>query len=410
MTEPLDPLGHLYSERLSRFGASAIREICKLITRPEVKSLAGGWPDPATFPVDEVNAAWKRAMEASAASMLQYGTTEGFPALRQALVDWIKAYDHTELDSDDVIVVHGSQQGMDLAARALLDPGDVVVVGLPTYFGGTGAWQSQAAEVRGVPCDGDGIDADLLEQKLKEIRGEGKKVKIVYVIPNFDNPQGTVLPLHRRMKLLGLASEHDFVIVEDDPYGTLRFEGERIPSLQHFDKEGRVVHIHSFSKIVCPGFRVAVAAGEPGLIRKMVVIKQYVDCCSNSPSQLVLLELIRAGALQRMIEFNCKYYRKKRDLLLSALDRHFPDEVTWNRPKGGFFVFVHLPEWMDGTELLKESIEHNVAFVAGAPFYCDGSGQNTLRLSYSQLDPDTIDEAVATVGQILKERIASRRA
>jgi 2-aminoadipate transaminase len=226
------------------------------------------------------------------------------------------------------------------------------------------------------------------------------------VIPNFDNPLGATLPRERRMKLLKLASDFDFVIIEDDPYGTLRYEGERISSIQHFDREHRVVNITSFSKILCPGFRLAMTSGEPGLIRKMVVAKQYVDCASNTPAQFVALELLRSGAIERRIEANRSYYRKTRDLLLEALDRHFPkDALRWNRPKGGFFVFVHLPEWMDGTQLLQESVEQNVAFVAGAPFFCDGSGQNTFRLSFSQIDPETIDRAVATVAAIIRRKL-----
>jgi 2-aminoadipate transaminase len=297
---------------------------------------------------------------------------------------------------------------MDLAARTLLNPGDVAVVGLPTYFGGTGAWKSHEAEVVGIPSDDEGLNTDALEETLVQLQAEGKITKLVYVIPNFDNPTGATLPLDRRMTLLRLASEHDFVIVEDDPYGTLRYEGERIPSIQHFDREHRVVHIHSFSKILCPGFRLAMVSGEAGLIRKMVVAKQYVDSVTNTPAQFVALELLTSGAMDRRIEANKTYYRQKRDLLLQALDRHFPRTVRWTRPKGGFFIFVHLPKWMDGTQLLRESVEQNVAFVAGAPFFCDGSGHNTMRLSFSQIDPGTIDRAVATVADIIKRRIAEQ--
>lgn len=408
MTEPVEPLGHLYAARVSRFDASAIREICKLCTRPEVISMAGGWPHPDTFPADDVLKALTKVLTENPGPVLQYGTTEGLPVLREALADWVRNFDGTPLDPDDIVLTHGSQQGMDLAARTLLNPGDVAVVGLPTYFGGTGAWKSQDAEIVGVRCDDDGLDTDALEQTLVRLQDDGKIAKLVYVIPNFDNPMGATLPLERRMKLLKLASEYDFVIVEDDPYGTLRYEGERIPSIQHFDREHRVVHIHSFSKILCPGFRLAMVSGEPGLIRKMVVTKQYVDCVTNTPAQFVALELLNSGAIDRRIEANRTYYRQQRDLLLQALDRHFPKAVRWNRPRGGFFIFVHLPEWLDGTQLLRECVEQNVAFVAGAPFFCDGSGHNTMRLSFSQIDPDTIDRAVATVASIMKQRIAEQ--
>ncbi len=394
---------HLFTSIAQGAQPSAIREICKLIDRPGLKSLAGGWPDPATFPTEEIREITADLMQSKPERIFQYGPTEGLPALREELSKIAKRDLGFDCQPDDMLILHGSQQGMDLAARVFIEPGDVVIAGLPTYFGGSGAVRSQGGEMVGVPVDDEGMNTDLLAQTLNNLHDQGKRVKGVYVIPNFQNPTGVTLSLTRRKRMLKLAEEHDLMIFEDDPYGDLRFEGEALPSLKALDTVGRVIHMHSFSKIFVPGLRLAWLAGETEVVRKMAIAKQFVDCCTNSLAQYVALEFIRRGYLQRQIKQNSDFYRNKRDVILELMERHFPKTVRWNRPLGGFFLFVHLPEDQDVTELLHLAVDHNVAFVAGAPFYLDGSGKNTFRLSFSQVSLEDLAPAIETLGDLLKQ-------
>jgi 2-aminoadipate transaminase len=384
--------------------ASAIREICKLVSDSEICSMAGGWPDPKTFPAEEIREIASKVLTEYPDLALQYGASEGLAALRETLSHWTANRDGISCTTDEILITHGSAQGMELAAKVLIEPGDVAFVGLPTYFGGTGACQTFGAELVGVPLDEDGMIPDALAERIEGVRAAGKKAKLVYVIPDFQNPTGATLPVERRRRIVELANEHDLAIVEDNPYRNLCFSGEPLPPVKAFDTEGRVVCLRSFSKIFCPGFRLAFVIAEEDMIRRMVIARQFEDCCSNVFAQYVLLEFISRGLLDEQIEKNSRYYKKKRDVLLESLDRHFPRTVRWNRPDGGFFVFVHLPEGMDSEELLRHAVDRKVAFVAGAPFFIDGSGRNTFRLSFAQSDENAMKEAVAVLGRLIEER------
>jgi 2-aminoadipate transaminase len=404
-----DPLAHLYNRHARQQQASSIREICELCARPDVKSLAGGWPAPRTFPVQEVADIAQAVLAEHGALALQYGPTEGLPALRQQVLSWARDALGMTLAPEEVIITHGSQQGMDLAFRVLVEQGDVVLVGLPTYFGSTGALTTLGARPVGVPVDEEGMDAEAAARILATLQGEGARVKGIYVIPNFQNPTGATLSLSRRRRLLQLAVEHDLVVIEDDPYGELRYDGAPLPSLKALEAEqgatGRVVHLHSWSKTFAPGLRLAWAAAEPGVTRRMVVAKQYVDACTNSFGQHLALEFMRRGLLEQQIERNVAYYREKRDCLLAALGRHLPaDTVRWNRPEGGLFVFAHLPAGWDADDLMREALRHRVAFISGSQFHLDGSGAHTLRLSFSQSEPDVIEAAVKRLGALVRAR------
>jgi 2-aminoadipate transaminase len=398
-------LTHLYSKIASGAQPSAIREICKLIDRPNMKSLAGGWPDPAVFPGKEISSIAAEQLTQRADQVLQYGTTEGLAALRQELVQMARKQHAIDCKPEQILITHGSAQAMDLACRVLIDPGDMVMVGLPTYFGGTGAIKACGGEVTGVPVDNKGMNTDRLADILQQIADSGKRIKGIYVIPNFQNPTGVTLSLKRRKILLTLAESYDLVIFEDDPYGELRYEGRHLPSLMSLDTSGRVIHMRSMSKIFAPGMRIGWVIGQPEVIRKMVIAKQFVDCATNTLAQYVLLEFIRSRLLAKTINHNIKHYRRKRDYMLQQLKKHFPRKVKWNRPAGGFFIFVRLPEYLNATELLTEAVDSNVAFVAGAPFYIDGSGQNTFRLSYSQASKADIAAGVKALGAMIKQRL-----
>jgi len=398
-------LTHLYSKIAAAAQPSAIREICKLIDRPEMKSLAGGWPDPAVFPGKEISSIAADQLIQRADQVLQYGTTEGLAELRQELAQLARQRHGIECSPEQILITHGSAQAMDLACRVLIDPADVILVGLPTYFGGTGAIKACGGEVIGVPVDNTGMNTDRLADILKQMADNGKRIKGIYVIPNFQNPTGVTLSLKRRKILLTLAESHDLVIFEDDPYGELRYEGRPLPALMSLDTSGRVIHMRSMSKIFAPGMRIGWVVGQPEMIRKMVIAKQFVDCATNTLAQYVLLEFIRSRLLTKTINHNIKHYRRKRDYMLQQLKKHFSRKVKWNRPAGGFFIFIRLPEYLDATELLTEAVDNNVAFVAGAPFYIDGSGQNTFRLSYSQASKADIAAGVKALGAMIKQRL-----
>ncbi len=398
-----DKFAHLYAERATQVKASLIRELLKMLLNPEVISFAGGWPDPETFPVDQMIEIADDVFRRRAACVFQYGTSEGLPELREALA--ARAIDREGIPgiaADHIVITSGSQQGMELAGRILLDPGDVALVGLPTYFGATGAFRSYQARVDGIPVDDHGMRTDLIEEKIRLHRIEGRRVKLVYVQTNFHNPMGVTLSLERRHHVLELARAHDFIVMEDNPYGDLRYSGEPLPPLMALDEDHRVIYARSFSKVFCPGIRLAWVAGEKALIRRMVITKQFVDACTNTLSQHLIHEFIRKDYLDDRIALNIRHYRAKRDLMLAMLDKHFPPTVRWTRPDGGFFVFVTLPEDMDAGELLKKAIDQNVVFVAGQPFFIDGSGKNTLRLAFTGAPTDRIEEGVRRLGAILR--------
>jgi len=393
----------LYSENINQMKASAIREICKLIANPEVISLAGGWPDPETFPVEEAKLIINDILENNWKYALQYGTTEGLPAFREFMSHWAKQHEQVNVTADNIILTAGSTQGMDLAGKTLINPGDLVLVGLPTYF--VGAFTIYGAKVEGIPVDENGMQIDLVEEKLKFLEKNGKKIKLLYIQSNFQNPTGATLTLERRQKVIKLADQYDFLIVEDNPYGDLNFDGEFLPPLKALDRSERVIYLRSFSKVFSPGIRLAWVAGEENLIRKMVIAKQYIDACSNTLSQYLMYEFCKRGYLEVQIKKNITFYKSKRDFMLQALEKYFSKEVQWNRPRGGFFIFVRLPQYLDAEEILCDAIDDNVAFVAGRPFFIDDSGRNTMRLSYAQSTNEEIEKAIRVIGQIIKKHL-----
>ena len=398
-------LDHLYSKSACCAVPSAIREISKLVDSPGMKSLAGGWPDPAVFPADDIIRITTEQLGKHADQVLQYGTTEGLSELRKELARMSAAHYGIECSPDQILITAGSAQGMDLACRIIVNPDDVIFVGLPTYFGGTGAVMATCGELQGVKIDNDGMNTRHLEVELQALKNSGKRAKGIYVIPNFQNPTGTTLSLLRRQHLVELAQRYDLVIFEDDPYGDLRFEGRHLPPIMSLDTSGRVIHMRSTSKTFAPGLRVAWTIGPPDMIRKMVVAKQFVDVTTNTLAQYILLEFIRSGLLEKRIKLNNRHYKRKRDFMLEQLEIHFPERVQWNHPAGGFFIFVRLPQTMDASELLSEAIEHKVAFVAGEPFFIDHSGTHTFRLSYSQSGESVIAAAVAELGKLIQKRL-----
>ena len=404
-----DPLTHLYSRETLAAQPSAIRDICALVAKPEMRSLAGGWPDPEKFPLKTIRRIFDKLVSKHGDRMFQYGSTEGLLELRQILADRMNTEGITDVGPDNLIITHGSAQGMHLAAQVFVDREDVIFVGLPTYFGGPGAVRSRSGKVVGIEVDEEGLNVEHLRMEATRLKASGNRIKGVYVIPNFQNPTGVTLSLERRRQLVRLAEIHDLIIFEDDPYGELRFEGDSLPSLKSMDRSGRVIHLRSLSKTFVPGMRLGWAAAEPGAIRQMVVAKQFADAATNTPAQYILYEFIRQGLLDKQIKENVRYYRNKRDFMLAQMDRYFPDEAIWNRPAGGFFIFVHLPPDLDAADLFRQAVDKNVAFVTGRPFFIDGSGHNTLRLSYAQAGHQDIEYAIHKIGNLIKAHLVGRK-
>ncbi len=399
--------GVLFSAKAHLLRPSAIGEIHKLLETPGMRSLAGAWPDPAVFQSREIADIIVKLLAETGGHTLQYGSTKGYLELRQVLAEMIGKNDNIQCSPDQILITSGSAQGLDIACRVFLDPDDIVLVGLPSYFGGTGTIGSHEAKNIGIPVDEKGIQTELMEEKLVTLQKAGKTVKAVYVIPNFQNPTGVTLTLNRRKKILDLAARYQFMIFEDDPYGELRFDGEHLPSLMAIDETNCVVHFRSMSKTFSPGMRIAWTAGPADVIAKMELAKQFTDIATNTLSQFVLLEMIRSGVFHKGIEKNREHYRNKRDLMLKLVEKHFPQQVTWTRPSGGFFIFITLPEELDADDLLMDALKHKIAFVSGPSFFVDGSGKNTFRLSYSQASTEDIQAAIPSLANLIKKRLTN---
>ena len=393
-----------YSILASRMEGSAIREILKLVQNPEVISLAGGMPDPATFPVEDIKKITQNVLSKNSARALQYSSIEGLPELRKCiLVDLAKDGNNGELEN--IIISSGSQQGLDLLGKVFLSPGDIAIVELPSYLAALNAFHSYGGELVGIPMDDEGMQMDILEEKLTRLKNEGKKVKFIYTISNFQNPAGVTMFLARRKKIIEIAQKFNVFIVEDNPYEKLRFEGEPIPSIYSLDNNGFVISLGTFSKILCPGLRLAWVLGNKDIIRKMTILKQATDLCTSILSQLIAYEYCKSGKLEENIKSNIQIYKEKRDVMLNALYKYFPQEVTWTKPQGGFFVVATLPEYIDTGEMFEEAIEENVAYVPGGPFFADGKGKNTMRLSFCYPSLEDIDQGIKRLGEVIKKRI-----
>ena len=380
--------------RTARIKPSTIREILKLTQRSEVVSFAGGLPAPSLFPVEKLKEATANVLEQQGSSALQYSTTEGYLPLREWVADGLT------VNAEQVQVVSGSQQGLDLVAKVLLDPGDKVIVTSPTYMGALRAFDAYEVEYLSVPVDEEGMILEELESALKQ------NPKLIYAIPNFDNPTGTTLSLKRRHKVVELAKRYGIPIYEDDPYGELRFEGEPLPSLYSLAPE-HVIYAGTFSKIMVPGFRLGWLVAEPDLLTVIARAKQAADLHSSTFTQMIAHEVTKDGFMASQIDKVRKHYLTQRNAMLTALEAYFPPEVTWTVPTGGMFLWVTLPEGNDTVKLLDKAVDQNVAYVPGGPFFATGGGDHTLRLSYSIASLAEIDEGMKRLGSVLKEHMVT---
>ncbi|MCH4895390.1 PLP-dependent aminotransferase family protein [Marinilabiliaceae bacterium JC040] len=388
---------------------SAIRELLKLTQKPEIISFAGGLPAKETFPIEELVEITKDVLENDGASALQYGSTEGDPTLLKALVD---RYNNQGLNitKDNLCILTSSQQALDLVAKIFCNPGDKVIVGLPSYLGGLGAFTAYGAEPVGILHDEKGMRADLLEAKLEELTKAGDKPKFMYVIPDFQNPAGVTMPLERRKEILAIAKKYDLLVVEDSPYRELRFEGEAQPMLFELDNnEGNVITFGTFSKIFVPGFRIGWVLGNPAIVDYFVKAKQSTDLCTSPFVQKISAKYIEQGLFDKNLIKIIEMYKEKKAVMIDSFEKYMPEGVTWTNPEGGLFLFLNLPEGLDAEELFHIAIKKNVAFVLGSVFHCDGSGKNTMRLNFSYVSKEDNVEGVKRLAQSIQELMDSKK-
>ncbi len=402
------PWDHRYAQRTQRMTSSAIRELLKLTENPEVISFAGGLPAPDVFPVDEFTAACQAVLKQWGAEALQYGATEGYRPLREMIARHTCRYG-ISVTADNILITSGSQQALDLIGKVFINPGDRILVEDPTYLGALQAWNAYGAEYVTVPMDEDGMITDELEEALRS------GVKFIYVLPNFQNPTGATLSLERRDQLVEVADHYGVPIIEDDPYGQLRYEGENLPSIVTLDNEyrrngtseykGNVIYLSTFSKTLAPGLRVAWVIAPVQVLRKLVQAKQGADLHTATFNQIVAYEVARGGFLDRHIWLIRRVYGERRNLMLDAMEELFPPGVTWTKPKGGLFLWGVLPKGMDTAEVFKVAVKRNVAFVPGTSFYALGGGENTMRLNFSYSNPEQIQKGIERLADVLKETI-----
>ena len=383
-----------FAARMGAMKPSSIRELLKMTERPEVISFAGGLPAPGLFPIDDIRLAAERVFAESGARAFQYGVTEGVSPLREQIAAEM-ASRQVACSADDVLVTTGSQQGLDLLGKIFLDPGDVIFTETPTYLAAIQAFQCFQARFQPVATDDQGV----IPEAVDELAASAKP-RFLYVIPNFQNPTGRTLSLERRRQLVAIAQRRNFVIVEDDPYGRLRYRGDHLPPVKSFDDSGCVVYLSTLSKTVAPGFRTGWMIAPPTIREKLVVAKQASDLHTSSFDQLVLERYLRDFDNRQHVDKVCAAYGERYAVMDEALRRHMSDGYTWTRPEGGMFLWLSGPQTLDAFSLLTRSIENGVAFVPGADFFPGGGGRNNMRLNFSNADPASIRRGIARLAEI----------
>jgi 2-aminoadipate transaminase len=362
-------------------------------------------PDTSTFPPKTFAAVTARIANESCAKALQYGPTEGLPETK-ACIAQVMAAEGMPADPEDMIVTTGGQQVIDLVTKTLVDPGDVVVAEAPTYPGAVPVFHTYQADVVQIEMDADGMRVDLLAETLDRLDREGRRPKFIYTVPTFQNPAGVTMSLERRHKLVKLAAERELLVLEDNPYGLLRYEGEALPTLLALDGGLYVMYLGTFSKILSPGIRLGWVVAPPPVLEKINLGKQATDLCTSTLSQLMVQAYFEEARWRDYVESLTEVYRARRDTMLDALAEFFPREAEWTRPQGGLFIWVTLPDFIDTTDLLARALRDNVAFVPGAAAYLDGRGRSSMRLNFSGAGEDDIREGVRRIGEVVKEQVA----
>jgi 2-aminoadipate transaminase len=386
---------------------SAIREILKHLEKPGMISFAGGLPAPETFPVNDLKEIAVEILEKNGPESLQYGTTEGDLLLRKMLVERHNRQG-LSIGIENLIITTASQQALDLIAKVFLDPGDYVLCGLPSYLGGLNAFTSYGAKLKGITLDENGMKTDELEKTIMTLKELGRKIKFIYVIPDFQNPSGITIPNSRRLKIIEIADKYDLLIVEDSPYREVRFEGEPQKLMNELDTTGRVITLCTFSKIFAPGFRIGWVVGHEKILDKLVMAKQTADLCTSPFVQKIIARYMEKGLLEKNLKKTIDLYRIRRTQMISCFKKYMPEGVKWTEPQGGLFLFVTLPAHIDADEIFLKAIKKNVAFVAGSSFFCNNSGHNTMRINFSFSNNEEIDAGVHRLSQVIRDELTSK--
>jgi 2-aminoadipate transaminase len=403
-TRDIERYAGLFASRTRGMKSSAMRDMMAVTARPEVISLAGGLPDTRSFPPDTFAAMANKVAAESCAKALQYGPTEGLPETIECIAQ-VMAAEGMRVDADDMIVTTGGQQAIDLVTRALIDPGDVIIAEAPTYPGAVPSFSSYQADVVQIDMDSDGMRVDLMEETLDRLEREGKRPKFIYTVPSFQNPAGVTMSLPRRKRLVEVANEREILVLEDNPYGLLRYEGEPQQTLRSLDGGVFVMYLGTFSKILSPGIRLGWIVAPGPVLDKLNLGKQAADLCTSTLSQTMVSSYFAQVPWRDYVGSLTDIYRRRRDTMLDALERHFPEQAEWTRPAGGLFIWATLPDFIDTTDLLARALQANVAFVPGEGAYMDGRGRSSMRLNFSGVDEDEIREGVRRIGEIVQEQV-----
>ena len=403
-TRDIDRYAELFASRTRRMRSSAMRDLMALTERDDVISLAGGLPDTSTFPADSYAALMGTVAAQSCARALQYGPTDGAAVIKHCIAE-VMAAEGMHVDHDEVLVTTGGQQAIDLVCKTLVDPGDVIIAEAPTYPGAIPTFCSYEADVVQIALDGDGMRVQELEATLDALQREGRRPKFVYTVPTFQNPAGVTMSLERRRELLRIARERQLLVMEDNPYGMLRYEGESLPPLYALDDEF-VIYAGTFSKILSPGVRLGWAVAPAPILDQMQTGKQGADLCSSPITQYFVAAYFDSGPWGDYLSSLLEIYRRRRDVMLDAMAEHFPREAQWTHPQGGLFIWATLPDYIDTTDLLARALQEHVAFVPGRAAYLDGRGGSSMRLNFSGVDEDRIREGIRRIGEVVSEQVA----
>lgn len=391
-----------YANRMACLKASDVREMLKITENKEVISFGGGLPAPELFPLEEIKRVSTMVLEENGMEALQYSTTEGFAPLRQWIAERMNKTLGTKFDLDNIMITSGSQQGLDLAGKLFINDDDVVLCESPTYLSAISAFRAYGCKFVEVPTDDDGMIVEELEKTILNT----PKVKFIYVIPNFQNPTGRSWNLERRKNLAALAEKYELLILEDNPYGELRFEGRDLPSLVSMDTIGCVIHLGTFSKIYCPGYRIGWVAGNKELVEKFVLLKQGTDLQSNTLSQREIAKYVELYDIDEHIAKIRAVYHRRRNLVIETMEHEFPRGVTFTRPQGGLFLWVELPKNLNARDVLAVCMQRNVAFVPGDAFFPNGGNAHTMRVNFSNMPEDRIVKGLKILAEVVREKMA----
>ena len=390
-----------FSSRMNLLKGSAIRELLALANKPEVLSFAGGMPAPELFPVDKIKAATDAVLEEQGRVALQYSSTNGFEHFRQQIADRMEAKLNIKTSADNILVTSGSQEGLDYSARVFCDKGDVVIIESPSYLGALNAFKACEPNFVAIPTDGDG----MIMEELEKVLATTENVKMIYVIPDFQNPSGRTWPLERRKQFMEIVNKYEVPVVEDNPYGELRFEGEYLPALKSMDTKGLVVFLGTFSKILAPGYRLGWVCAEEHILAKYNFMEQAASLQASTIGQMETSKWIDMFDLDAHVATIRACYDKRRKVMLETLERELPEGCTFTHPVGGLFAWVVLPEYMDAKDLQMKCLEKKVAFVPGGSFFPNGNHENTLRLNYSCMPEEKIVQGITALCQTIRENL-----